>query len=257
MTLKQFLLPFAFASCLLIGFTACNDEDYAPIQLQVLNSQEQLDNNTFQLNAFSEGESFAIIGGNGRYVIENKNQDIIDYRYDGNTLNIIPVGVGTATIIISDHAGNQMTLTIEVSNPTTAFKVVAVNAEAYGDSMTGGDMKLLGKQILDEALMKIGGDMLFTYTNKENSMGSVAIHPTPAGHPVVGTFKQEQKFSGSNVPYQEFEIHLADNRVITWQLLNYTTEVEKEMLLQEDVTPIYATKYPALEKATLTYTITH
>lgn len=257
MTLKHFFSIFTFASCMLVGFTSCNDEDYAPIQLQILSSQEQLDNNTLQLNAFSSGESFVIVGGNGRYVIENKNQDIVDYRYDGHTLNIIPVGVGTASVIISDHAGNKMTLIIEVANPTSLFKVVKMESEVYGDGMTGKDMKFVEKQILDEALIKIGGDILLTYTNKDYSEGSVTIHPTPSGHPIVGTFQQEKKITSYNVPYDELKVTLADNRIIVWQLLNYTTEVNKEMLLQENMTKVYTNQYPALEKAILTYTITH
>ena len=257
MTLKHLFTVLTIVSCTLLGFTACNDEDYAPIHLKILNGEGQLNHNTLYLNAFSAGESFLIIGGNGRYVIENKSSNIVDYRYDGHTLNIIPKGVGTATVLIKDHAGNQMTLTIEVSNPTSLFKVIDIETKAYGDNMTGGNMKQLEKEMQDESLMKIGGDLLLTYTNKEYTEGSVTIHPTPSGRPVVGTFQQEEKFSTNNVPYQEFKVTLADNRVIIWQLLNYNVETGKEMLLQEDMTEVYIHRYPTLEKATLTYTITH
>lgn len=256
MKLKQLFTAFIITSCILLGFTACNDEDYAPIELQVLNEEVQIENNTLQLNAFSLGESFGIIGGNGRYVIENKNENIVDYRYDGHTLKFIPVGVGTATVIISDFAGNKMTLTIEVSNPTALFKVIRVESKAYGDDMTGNQMKTLEKQILEDAVMKTGGDILLTYTNKEYSMGSVTIHPTSAGRPIVGTFKQTHKTSASQVPYQELEIRMADSSIITWQILNYEEEPGHEMLLQEDVTAKYKGIYTALENARLTYTIT-
>lgn len=257
MTLKHLFTTLTIVCCTLLGFTACNDEDYAPIQLQAQNNEIKIDNNILKLDAFNPGESFVIIGGNGRYVIENKNENIVDYRYDGNALKIIPQGIGTATIIIRDHAGNRMTLTIEIANPTSSFTIVAVEAQAYGDDMTGSEMKILEKRMVDESLIKVSGDILLTYTNKECTLGSITIHPTASGRPVVGTFKKEIKSSGNNVPYQELEVRLADNRLIVWHLLNYTEEADKEMLLQEDVTATYKGAYTTLEEAKLIYTITH
>ena len=256
MTLKHLFTAIVLTSSTLLGFTACNDEDYAPIQLQIKNGEAQLDHNTLHLDAFSEGESFVIIGGNGRYIIENKNNDIVDYRYDGHLLNIIPKGIGTATILIKDHAGNQMILTVEVTNPTATFVVTKIDAKAYGDNMTGGNMKQLEQLMKEESLIKIGGELLLTYVNKEMTEGSVTIHPVASGRPVVGTFQQTQKVANNNLTYQELKITLSDNRVIVWQLLNFSTEANKEMLLQEDMTETYINRYPTLEKATLTYTIT-
>lgn len=257
MTLKHLFATLTLASCTLLAFTACDDEDYAPITLEIQNGSGRIENNTLQLDAFCPGESFYIVGGNGRYIIDNQSKDIIDYKYDGHTLTFIPVGIGKATVVISDHAGNKMRLTIEVTNHTTAFKVIDLEANAYGDEMTGGNMKKLEKQMIDESLLKVGGDILFTYTNQEQTLGSVVIHPTASGRPISGIFRQERRFSDKKVPYLEFIITLADNRVVTWKLLNYSEEATKEMILIEDVTNTYKGTYSQLEKATLTYTITH
>ena len=259
MTLKHVFITITFTCCTLLGFTSCNDEDYAPINLEAISGEGFLQNNILQLDAYSPGESFYIIGGNGRYMIDNQSKDIIQYEYDGNTIKFIPVGVGEATVMISDHVGNKMTLTIQVKNHTVSYKVVKVeNTECkVKEDMTVGQLNELRKKIVDQSLMKVGGDVLFTYTDREQSMGSITIHPTVSGHPISGIFRQENKFSGQQVPYQIFKITLADNSEITWNLLNNTAEAGKEMLLQEDVTNLYKGTYPQLEKATLTYTITH
>ena len=256
MKLKQLFATLIILSCTLFGFTACNDEDYAPIQLTEVNDNGHLNHNTLQIDAYNPGESFLIYGGNGRYVIENKNDDIVDYRYDGHTLTIIPVGVGTATILIRDHAGSRMTLTIEVSNPTSFLKAISTEAKAYGDDMTGNQMKTLEKQMLEEALLQSGGDILLTYTNKEYSIGSVTIHPGSSSRPIVGTFRQTQKMTDNNENYLELEVRLADNRLFFWQLFNYNEESNKEMLLLENVTEKYQETFATLEKATLTYIVT-
>lgn len=257
MTIKHLFFALILTSATLLGFTSCNDEDYAPIQLETLDGSGKLDNNMLQVDAFSKGESFCIIGGNGRYVIENKSENIIDYRYDGHTLTIIPVGTGQASLVIHDHAGNQMTLSIEVKNPTSFYTVTGLDAEAYGDLMTGGEMKQVKQLMMEESLVKVGGDILFTYTDAEHNQGSVTIHPTPSGRPVSGIFQEKRKFNDQKVPYVEITITLADYREIKWKMLNSTDEAGKEMLLQEEVTNTYKGKFPQLEEAKLTYTITH
>ena len=257
MTLKHLFATFTLAGCMLLGFTACNDEDYAPISLEIVSGEGVFQNNVLQIDAYSTGESFYIVGGNGRYVIENQSEDIIDYKYDGHTLTFFPIGIGEAKVVISDHAGNKMTLVIEVNNHTTSFKVKGVTAEAYGDDMTGGNMKSLAKQMKEESLIKEGGDILLTYTDKEQSLGSIIIHPTPSGRPVSGIFRQETKFASDMTPCIELVITLADNSIITWLLFDYTEDTKEDMLLQQNVTETYKATYPELEKATLTYTITH
>ena len=257
MTLKHLFVTMALAGCTFLGFTACNDEDYAPISLEIIDGEGKFENNTLLIDAYSTGESFYIVGGNGRYVIDNQSKEIIDYKYDGHTLTFIPVGIGEATIIISDRAGNKMKLIIEVKNHTSAFKVTTVRAEAYGTDMTGGNMKKLAKQMKEESLLKEGGDILLTYTDKEQSLGSIIIHPTVSGRPVSGIFRQETKYSNELAPYIELVITLADNRIVTWKLFNYTEDINQEMELQQDVTEIYKGAYSELEKATLIYTITH
>ena len=256
MTLKKLVTLLAITSCTLLGFTACDDEDYAPITLEAVGGTGHFEGNILQVDAFSPGESFLIAGGNGRYVIENQSKDIVDYRYDGHSLTFIPVGIGKATVVIGDHAGNRMTLIIEVKNHTDLFQVVSLEPTAYGKNMTMGEVETLSKQIVNEALVKVGGNIMFTYTNQEQSLGSITIHPTVSGRPISGIFRKAQKFNDAKVPYWEFTITLADNRIIVWELTNYNMEEGTDMLIQENVLETYKGKYPLLEKATLTYKVT-
>lgn len=257
MTLKHLLTTLTLATSMLLGFNACNDEDYAPITLKVLEGTERVENNQLQLDAFSPGESFAIVGGNGQYVIENLNEDIIDFKYDGHAIKFIPVGIGTATVNIYDHVGNRMVLTIEVKNYALTYKVISVEIGECNvkEDMTVGQLNELQKRIVHESRIKEGGNIVLTYTNREQTLGSVTIHPTATGRPIVGTFKQDKKVTTEKVPYQEIKVTFADGQTIYWQILNYNLEENKPMLLIEDVTETYKSTYPQLEKATLSYKI--
>ena len=258
MTLRHVFTMLAFAGFTLLGLTSCNDEDYEPITLEVLSGAGQLDNNVLNLDAFSPGESFYIVGGNGRYLIENQSKDIVDYRYDGHTLTFIPVGVGEATVIISDQAGNKMTLTIKIDNHTSFYQVydLKITECKVGEDMTVGQLNELKKQILEKSIVKAGGQIRFTYFNQEQNLGNVTIHPTPSGRPLTGNFHEETKINEEKISYQEFTITFADNSTVVWKLINYSTEEQANMVIKEDVTKSFKGAYPQLEKAELTYKLT-
>ena len=254
MKLKHLLTFITFVSCTLLGFTACDGDDYAPIILKgATESSSVIENNLLKIDAFNEGESYYIFGGNGHYTIENKSTDIVDYRYDGKILTFIPIGIGEASVSIGDTAGNRIILTIQVSNPVSTYKVVAVSASAIGKHMTQGETAILEKQIINESIVKEGGSFIFTYTDPSQTMGSVSIYPVASGRPTSGIFRQEQKVNETNVPYTEFTVTLANNAVHKYMLFNQSNE--NGLVIQEEVTDRYFGIYPQLEKAMLTYKV--
>ena len=91
---------------MLIGAGACGD-DYVPMQLvsptdtSVMFTAEK---NTLTLYPYSEGVSLKILGGEGRFVIDNSDDKVVSYQYDGETLRLMPEGVGSAVITITDRA---------------------------------------------------------------------------------------------------------------------------------------------------------
>lgn len=257
MKLKHLFTLIAIASCTLLGFTACDDEDYAPITLtNASGSDVNINNNTLVMDAFSKGEVFYIIGGNGRYTIQNNNEEIVTYQYNGETITFVPVGVGEATVIISDHAGNKLTLNIEVMNHFVSYKVTGVSATADGNEMLVGEVKELIKRITDESLVKEGGSFDFKYTNQEQTLGSVTIYPKASGRPLSGIFREEER-TVDNKTFKEMTITMADHKIHVLTLVNYNNTDMKDMMLVEDVTEMYKGAYPKLEKAVLTYKVSY
>lgn len=138
MKLKQILAGMVLLGSF-AGFTACSDDDYSPVTLVYANNSDSLvinENNTLLLNPFSEGETFRIQGGNGVYTIDNANKDIVRCDYDGKTLTFVPVGMGTATVVISDLVGNSYLLTIQIENPKATYTLGSVDAKITAEEMT-------------------------------------------------------------------------------------------------------------------------
>ena len=84
--------------CCCYCLMACG-EDNGPLSLINTEGNETLidiTSNTLQLSPFSEGESFYINGGDGAYTIDNNNEEVVAFSYDGRTLTLrhhLPVEV--------------------------------------------------------------------------------------------------------------------------------------------------------------------
>ena len=70
---------------LILSFMACKD-DHGPIYLVSATDHQQITDGQLEISPFSKGEKFLIRGGEGNYTIKNENKEIVDYRYDGDTL---------------------------------------------------------------------------------------------------------------------------------------------------------------------------
>ena len=257
MKLKHLLAFVAFITCMLGTFTACSDSDYAPISLVNVNDQgDRIEKNTLVINAFNQGTSFYIQGGDGHYTIKNNSADIVDYRYNGKELTFIPVGLGTGTIVIADFAGNSMVLTIEVTNRESTYFVQELNSEVSGDRLFVGDKDELEKKIIKDSFVKVGGRYTFTFTDPTQSLGSVAIYPTDSGKPISGVFCMEEKYTERGVKYEEFSITFADKTEHILMLIKNSKNDQTEYVFQEDVTETYKANYPELEKAWLIQKVT-
>ena len=257
MKLKHLFTLLVMMSCALLGFTACDDNDYAPIRLiNTDESGQQVKNHTLAMYAFSKGESFYIKGGDGHYTITNNSEGIIDYRYDGKVLTFMPVGLGTATLIIRDLAKNSLVLTIEVSNRKVVLNVTGVESYANGRKMIVEDVDRLRQQIINESFAKEGGRYEFTYTDDSQVLGSVTIYPSETGKPISGIFRQEKKYTEEGVEHVEFTITTAKGNIHKMMLINEGTETTNRYTFQEDVTNVYNKIYPNVEKALLIQNVT-
>ena len=123
---------------LILSFMACKD-DHGPIYLVSATDHQQITDDQLEISPFSKGEKFLIRGGDGNYTIKNEKKEVVDYRYDGDTLTFIPVSIGETSTLIADRSGNSYTLTIVVNNPQNNYRVESISAEVEGDNLTKGE----------------------------------------------------------------------------------------------------------------------
>lgn len=236
-----------------LSFSSCKDDDYPPITLTSVSGEALLENNTLEIPLFSQGVSFYIVGGNGSYIIEAPSTDKIDYRYDGNQLTVLPKALGTASLTISDRAGNYMTLQVNVSYPETTYQISEVTGIARGGGLTQDQTLALQNEIEANSPVQAGGKYVFTYTNESRSEGMVTLYTDKTGtNERHGIFTQTASDNG------DLHIHIELTGGTSYDLIlstsfNPDTESRTEMtpghVLWQDVTNVYRSLYPALEKA--------
>lgn len=237
-----------------LPFSSCQDDGYPPITLTSVSGETPLSgNNVLEIPLFSEGISFYIAGGNGSYIIEDPDTDKIDYRYDGNRLTILPKALGTASLTISDRAGNYLTLQVDVSYPETTYQISEVRGIARGGGLTQDQTSALQNEIEASSPVQAGGKYVFTYTNKDNTEGMATLYTD-------GTNANERHgiFTQTALENGDFRIHIGltdgtDYDLILSDTFHPDIESKSEMtpghFLWQDVTDVYRSLYPALEKA--------
>ncbi len=246
------LLYIVLAVCI-ANLTSCKDDkSYDPITLSLASEEgDMLTDDSITISLFCEGISFHILGGNGSYTIENSNTDLIDYRYDGNELTILPKALGNATLIISDRAGNTMSLQVTVAYPSTTYEIERIWGKAIGGNLTQSQTNAIVSDIESQSLVQAGGRYLFTYTNENLSEGMVTVYPSGTDTNLLhGIFTQTLSTDGTGTIYinltggAEYDFILADAS----DIMESTGTVSARVLMQ-DVTATYQKLYPDLEKA--------
>ena len=256
--MKKTLLKSLLYTILLAGIVSlasCKD-DYPPISLAV-----SLDGNSISftdevlvMSPYSAGVSFRISGGDGMYLINNLDTAVIDYRYNGNELTVIPVGLGDAELVITDHEWNKYTLQVSVAYPETIYEIGDVEGVVYGADLTQSQTLAIRTDIETNAPVQAGGKYVFTYTDKGGTSGIVTIYPSASsGNTLHGIFTEK-------IALQQSEIHieLTDGSTYNYILevasaasvpIGSRTGIIPARVLWQDVTETYRSLYPALEKA--------
>lgn len=256
--MKKIILQSICCLALLAGivsFTSCKDDDYAPISLVLApDSSINFSNNALSLSPFSSGVTFHIQGGDGAYIIASPNTAVIDYRYNGDELTVIPKGLGKATLNISDRSWNTYSLQITVEYPETTYGIESVEGIVDGGELTQNQLLAIKADIESNSLVQAGGKYVFTYTEKDFSAGIVTIYPSASdNHTLHGIFTESV-----NGNQEQIHIELTDGNVYDYILTvspilsGYhasRTEIIPERVLLQDVTGTYQSTYPALEKA--------
>ena len=255
MKLKYLMGGLVFSLCTL-GLPACGDDDnYIPISLSCTEESASPigDNNILTLSPFDEnGYSFHINGGNGVYMFDCSDDNVMDFRHDGRTLTISPKGLGEAVFTITDNAGNYYTLTVKVTYPADTYKISRVTAEIEGGGLTINDYNEIKDRIINASDIHAGGEYVFTYMNKELTEGRITIRPSATSLPFEGNFTKRTRYWENGSIYTQITANLTNGEERVY-ILTYASDensgTTSETAIKEDVTNAYTGEYPMLEKA--------
>lgn len=258
---------------LILSFMACKD-DHGPIYLVSATDHQQITDDQLEISPFSKGEKFLIRGGDGNYTIKNEKKEVVDYRYDGDTLTFIPVSIGETSTLIADRSGNSYTLTIVVNNPQNNYRVESISAEVEGNDLTKGEETELLARIAEDAPVQSGGRLLFTYSDASLTLGDLKIFPGNTGNYQIGIFKRTLKYTeDTGEPYLQFQVEMAgsttnytfmlfENETSSTQTTDNTSSTNEEgaattnCFIKEEVTAQYKGEFSGLTKAYRIYHLT-
>lgn len=252
---------------------ACKD-DHGPIYLVSATDHQQITDGQLEISPFSKGEKFLIRGGDGNYTIKNEKKEVVDYRYDGDTLTFIPVSIGETSTLIADRSGNSYTLTIVVNNPQSNYRIESISAEVEGNDLTKGEETELLARIAEDAPVQSGGRLLFTYSDASLTLGDLKIFPGNTGNYQIGIFKRTLKYTeDTGEPYLQFQVEMAgsttnytfmlfENETSSTQTTDNTSSTNEEgaattnCFIKEEVTAQYKGEFSGLTKAYRIYHLT-
>lgn len=258
---------------LILSFMACKD-DHGPIYLVSATDHQQITDGKLEISPFSKGEKFLIRGGDGNYTIKNEKKEVVDYRYDGDTLTFIPISIGETSTLIADRSGNSYTLTIVVNNPQSNYRIESISAEVEGNDLTKGEETELLARIAEDAPVQSGGRLLFTYSDASLTLGDLKIFPGNTGNYQIGIFKRTLKYTeDTGEPYLQFQVEMAgsttnytfmlfENETSSTQTTDNTSSTNEEgaattnCFIKEEVTAQYKGEFSGLTKAYRIYHLT-
>lgn len=233
-------------------FVACGD-DNEPVSLIHTGGNEtliDLTSNTLTLSPFSSGESFYINGGDGAYTIDNSNEEVVNFAYDGRTLTLKPLAQGEAVITIQDRDNDTYLLRVVVSYPTESFEVLSVAAEAKGNELTQMETTLLQQQMETDLPVNVGGQFRFTYMVPDSTQGELEMVPAGNALPLKGVFQSATKYFETGTPYTEITVSLTSGDKFVYAC--YPANADSTYTLAQDVTERYKSAYPKVQQA-ITY----
>ncbi len=249
--------------------TSCKDK-YSPIYLVSVADHAQITDGYLELNSFSTGDKYLIRGGNGNYLIKNENETVVDYRYDGDTLTLLPVSIGKAHAVIADRSGNSYSLSISVNNPEDIYVVDSLSSEVEGDDLTKGEEAELKARIFEDSPVQPGGRFQFTYTDASLAYGDVKLYPGITGNYTIGLFERTLKYTeDTGEPYQQIKAEMAGSTRLQYTFMlienqtpssSDTTSHKEEnttvSLIKEEVTAQYSGEFRGLTRAYRVYHLT-
>jgi hypothetical protein len=234
------------------GWISCDKDSGEPLSLH------EIENNAIQLFYGSKG-GVTIIGGDGHYSFSCESSLLKAEMTHSNYILFEPLGVGEATVTISDSSGNSYILSITVVYKTQNIAIAKLDATVVGDQMTVAEQKELKAKALATIPVKVGGGYRFIYTEGEEqneTEGIVFIYSDQLGKDgIEGTFERTvvTRDDGS-YSYTTYTLHYGDsNRIFI--LMEYSEPTGKSSPVEyravqfaEDLKERYKAEYPNVEQ---------
>ena len=232
------------------SWISCDKESDEPLSLH------QIENNLIKLYYGSSG-GVTITGGDGNYSFSCESPLLKAEMTYPNYILFEPLGVGDATVTITDSSGDSYLLNVTIAYKTENIIVAKLDVTVVGDNMTVGNQKELKEKALATIPVKAGGGYSFVYIGgeeKEETEGIVHIYADQFGtNGIEGTFERViVKNTDENYSYTTYTLHY-NNENRTFIFMEYgepTGESSQYQALQlaEDIKSQYQTVYPNVEQ---------
>lgn len=228
---------------------SCDKDDAEPLGLH------NMDTPTYSLYYGSQG-GVTIIGGDGKYSFTCESPLLKAEMTHSNYIRFEALGVGSATVTISDQSGHTYILTVVISYRTEDLCVTGLEATVMGDNMTVKEQKELREKAIATIPVKVGGGYRFVFSGDKTEnlqSGSVYIYPEKIGEkPVEGTFvRTAVRDEKGGFKYYEYKLHYEGNDR-TFIFMYYTAPSPKSIgyvqyQFAEDLKDRFIGEYPEVE----------
>ena len=176
--IKTFFLCFFLMSSLL---ASCSDEEGStqPIHLEDENPNVVFNNEDPAITLLAyrmENCTYLIRGGVGRYTVQSSNEQVATALCDGSKLVVTPVGVGQATITISDGTEQRYYLSVKVGYPYYQYAVIDRRVVLRGEGLSADDQAALQAEMLNAPIgPAVIGSYGLIYQEEEYTQGTLLM----------------------------------------------------------------------------------
>ena len=223
--------------------TACNKAEDKTISLI-----PEIEDNLLNLYYPSLGRyAQSIKGGDGNYTVKSSDETVVDVELiQGQTVSFEAIGLGDATVTISDQSGKTYTFDVHVAYRERILKIKELRAGVQGKNLTDAQIKEIEEKALATIPVKVNGGYELIYTNDDGVSGKLIVYTEAMGeNGQEGTFRLLQSdidnYTIIAIGYKGEERKF----IITQSLLKDTAPTT--VVLLEDVTKKFKAEYPNVE----------
>lgn len=240
--------------------TGCSEDSNDPIQLHYTiyndNPNPVTDNQVAILFPTSDKTQLEISGGDGNFSVSNSDKTKLNVSIDRRFIDITPLSIGEAIIVITDKSGNSYILTVKVCYKEMNIKVEKQDVIVVGDKLSEAQKaEIRQKAILTLPVNVNGGFKLVYNEGREVNKGIAFIYKDNfESTPVESIFEFKQVEKNINGVIQQYPVCVItiNGKQREFIVNKYITPKSKAdimvpMAFNEDLTEQYKTEYPDVE----------